>query len=271
MAEDRAHGPEPYGSFDSARTAKLQTQGRIYECRGYEGHAIIVEDQSGRNWLYIRPESAKYRDAANAVWGHRMSADGKDADHVASRGIEAQVGQGYVLAGAVDRSANRSHGSYEKPGKYLDRPFNQAAQRTHEDRLALPLSNRQGLKVSGQGKREIEANSAFRARNADVIGVKGADPHNKKMGAEAVTPSVGDQAFDEATFGNPEHQKALERLKGVEIHADLKKADPPTTAQKYGGPRPWEQKVGAAIPVASTSEWVPKPARTGPGKTGKGR
>lgn len=133
MADD-SRTQAPYGSFDSAETARKATGGKVYDCRGFEGHAIIVEDPGGRNWLYVKPESPKYRDAGNAVWGHRMAQDGKDADHIASRGIEAQQGQGYVLLGAVDSSANRSHGSYEKPGRHLDRPFNAAAQQTAPDR-----------------------------------------------------------------------------------------------------------------------------------------
>lgn len=191
---------EPYGSFDSAETARKETGGRVYQCRGYEGHAIIVEDQSGRNWLYVKPESTKYRDASNEVWGHRMSEDGRDADHIASRGIEANLGQGYVLMGAVDRSANRSHGSYEKPGRHLDRSFNAAAQQTEPDRLALRISYRQSHKIVGRGKGDLEADKSLN---------------------QQVRPGVGDPDFDRATFGSAEHQANLESMKGKEIGFDF--------------------------------------------------
>ena len=133
-----------YGVFSSREAARRATGGQIYKVHGQaEDEAIILRDSQGRLFLYVSPGNPKYRDLVASAHGGRLSEDGYDADHVASRGIEAKFGQGYVLMGRVDRGANRSAGRVEKPGRHLDRDFNQASFGE-----AKPVSHRQMQKTA---------------------------------------------------------------------------------------------------------------------------
>lgn len=125
---------QPSVSFRDREEALAFSDGRVHAMRRPDGNeydpkdVIIVENQNGEALIYVRPDWQDYGKVARQIHGRKLSADGLDADHIASRKVEGGVNQRYVLLGRVPAKVNRAHGgAVERVGARLNRPFNLAS------------------------------------------------------------------------------------------------------------------------------------------------
>ncbi|CAN7652170.1 hypothetical protein [Neorhizobium sp. LjRoot104] len=209
-----------YTAFGSPEAASEFTGGKIYDVKGYEGHAFILTDKDGNNFVYVTPESTKYRDLANDVAGERISQTKDDADHAASRTIADQRGGRYVLLARVPARANRSAGRVEKLDT-LDGNFNYAAaKRTGGGDIGLTMTHRQSQKLLGRKVDEYDRTPL----STDELG---SDPDMQR-----------------ALFQSPENQRNIESMKGALIAShdlEQKHDHGKTTAVATGIKGPWDR------------------------------
>ncbi len=185
-----------FGAFDKPETAVYADGGRIYEIEGVKKNdAFLHEDRNGKLSVYVSNDFKDYRDLAERINGHKASSEGRDVDHVASRTMEAKLGQRYVLLAAVERGANRSAGSIEKD-RFVHRRFNHhATGSVHAGGhgIAKEVSTLQKAKLSGSLRKDYELSRDVTANEAKLAEMR------------------------YATFRLPEQQASLRKMKGQEI------------------------------------------------------
>lgn len=106
---------------------QLYKIGRISENRAF----VII--RGNLRLLYVTPEYSNYRYAAKKVFG---DVAGRDVDHVLGRRLTQHHRFWYTLLARVDRKANRSHGSGERPPIADECTFN-LNKTTHIDNRVL--------------------------------------------------------------------------------------------------------------------------------------
>ncbi|MEM8992925.1 MAG: hypothetical protein AAGD08_21365 [Pseudomonadota bacterium] len=289
MSEDRPEKDTPafrgqsgapegryYVSFESVDAAQRATGGTVYRFQGRdERDVIVVKDQHGQNWVYVRADYQGYGQVAEKIHGRRLSENGLEAEHVASKKLEGNLGQHYVLLGRVPQTANRSSGTVEKlnDGRpahaekrretLADQPKVSPDRRTN-NRLtrAFGIAGAGMAGTGGAGRARLntyEENGKLAGRRIGEIREQGGDSHQ-------VRPQDAEQ-IAEATFQGKEAQSLIEKQKGrVPIAGPGTGYDRTETAEADA--KAWKQSLNKTQQKGSAWDKIgEQTASVQPGKT----
>lgn len=266
-----------YSSHSSPETAAKNENGTVYRMKGYEEHAIIVQDDSDRMYVYVRQDSPRYREIANVVsgekeHGQRIAQHGKDADHVASRAVSERHGQDYVLLAAVDSGANRAHGgganeAMFNSGTPADKGKDDSPASREHDPAAGTERGTERKKKGGTLRREFRpAASGARGDRSEAISHDEIQKIQGKRPSEydpKQTPEIDRQRVSDATFGSDDCQRRLKDMRGEEVRSPDRSASPehkPTRDQPFSFSKPAPAKF-----KSTQQEHAPRNQPTGPG------
>lgn len=98
----------------SISAIRAATNGVAYKIGRIDVRNAFILDVCGCHFLYVRPSYSRYRKLARSRFS--IISPMRDVDHVLARTLAGKMNMNYVLIALVQKSANRSHGSYEKIG-----------------------------------------------------------------------------------------------------------------------------------------------------------
>ncbi len=109
-------------AFVNNEAAQRHTGGKLYHLGRIKADNAFAVKVGGKYHVYVNTQYSGYRNLAKKI-SPNLKKD-THVDHVASRGLEHKIGQGYIRIAAVPSIINMAHGSQQESGRIPVREFN---------------------------------------------------------------------------------------------------------------------------------------------------